>query len=182
MKKTALLGLAAVIVSLPAFAGVKSGLAAGEAVSAFHPTHIAGPDKGTDKCPPCTYGNRPAVQVWVNGDSNENVLATQKILSNAVKNYAGKEFKAFVIVMTSDEKSLDTAQRLAEDNPFDNVAIALIPHNHAAVKSYKVNPDASVKNTVMIYKDRKVVANMVNFVANEKGAAALNSAIEKVAK
>ncbi len=29
-----------------------SGLKVGDAVSAFHPQHVAGPHKGTDACPP----------------------------------------------------------------------------------------------------------------------------------
>lgn len=32
--------------------GVESGLAVGAGTPAFHPQHVAGPDKGTNACPP----------------------------------------------------------------------------------------------------------------------------------
>ena len=32
--------------------GPKSGLEVGQLVTPFHPTHVGGPDNGTDTCPP----------------------------------------------------------------------------------------------------------------------------------
>lgn len=40
-------GMASVTVQEP-----KSGLEVGQMVTPFHPYHVAGPDKGTDTCPP----------------------------------------------------------------------------------------------------------------------------------
>lgn len=42
-----LMGFAAI-----AFGAAVSGLGVGERVTPFHPTHVGGPDKGTDTCPP----------------------------------------------------------------------------------------------------------------------------------
>ncbi|MDI9639989.1 hypothetical protein QPK87_20070 [Kamptonema cortianum] len=53
MKNTALFALIGVSIAVPAFAGnPESGLNVGQNVIAFHPYHVAGPDKGTDTCPP----------------------------------------------------------------------------------------------------------------------------------
>ena len=53
MNKAILFGVAASATALAcALTGVESGLNVGDMVTPFNPTHIAGPDKGTNKCPP----------------------------------------------------------------------------------------------------------------------------------
>lgn len=84
---------ATVAVVLPALAAPISGLKAGDNVTPFHPKHVAGPLAGTDKCFPCTFQNRPQVQVWVNGDDGANVVALAKTLSTEMTEHKAKEFK-----------------------------------------------------------------------------------------
>ncbi len=53
MKNATLLTVLAAALAVPAIASLAdSGLNVGDAVTPFHPTHIAGPDKGTNACPP----------------------------------------------------------------------------------------------------------------------------------
>ena len=52
MKKAIFLSLAVATAAFSLAIGVSSGLNVGDMTSAFEPKHIAGPDKGTDKCPP----------------------------------------------------------------------------------------------------------------------------------
>ncbi|SRR5581483_2560501 len=166
-------------IAAAAFSGANSGLAVGEMVTPFHPNHIFGPNKGTNACPPCTYGNRPAVQVWVNEDDSKNVVAIANDLSDKVK--ASKhELKAFVIQMTCCQECVDSITAVAKQVKADNIGIAHIAQTDSAVKNYKINTDSEVKNTVIVYKDKKVVAKFVNLKADKKGLDELNAAIAKV--
>ena len=88
---------------------IDSGIKVGEFVTAFHPNHLVGPHKGTDACPPCTYGKLPAVQFWVNGDDTSNVEAITKLLDHRVGNWEKSNFKAFVIFVTTPESKASTA-------------------------------------------------------------------------
>lgn len=181
MIKTAAFGtLALAAIALPVFAmAPTSGLNVGERVSAFHPTHVAGPDAGTDTCPPCKYGNRPMVQVWTNMDDPANVMAIVKNLEKKV-GASKNELKAFVINLTHCQACVDGTKELGKKAGATNVGIAHLPSDHEAVKLYRVNTDESVKNTVFVYRNRTVAARFVNLKADEAGLKALNEAIAKV--
>lgn len=185
LKKTliavgALAGLATVGIAASGFtAGVDSGLKTGEMVTPFHPMHVAGPDKGTDTCPPCKYGNRPAVQIWVNQDSEENIAGLAKHLNKQVAN-SDEDLKGFMIMLTKCEACVDASKMFAgkaEKMGMKNIGIAHLSNQDKAVKNYKVNIDSEVKNTVFVYVNRKVVKKFVNLKADEAGLAQLDAAI-----
>lgn len=168
---------AAIALTVFAFGGAKSGLEVGEMVTPFHPTHLSGPDKGTDTCPPCKYGARPAVQVWNNGDKDANIEAIAKTISAEVAD-SKADLKGFVINLTMCAGCESKAAGMASKAPA-NIAIAKLANTNEAVKNYKVNIDAEVKNTIFVYRNKKVVAKFVNLEANEKGLAELQAAIGK---
>ncbi len=171
-----LMGSAAV--AAMAFA-VDSGLKPGENVTPFHPTHISGPLAKSDKCFPCTFQNRPQVQVWVNGDDMENVASIAKTLN---KQMAGnKDFKALVVFLTDDAKKAgltDKISKAAATPGLGEVGMAVLSKSDASVKAYKINLDA--KNTVFVYKNWKVANTFVDMKGDEKGIAKLNEAIKNV--
>ena len=171
----------ALAISAIAFPGINSGLNVGESVTPFHPSHVTGPDKGTDTCPPCKYGARPAVQVWVNGDSTENIAKLASVLNQT----AGKNenFKGFVIwVSDNKDQAAGTLKTIAGKHNFDAIGMAVIDPKNEAINNYKINLDKEVKNTVIVYKNKKVVQKFVNWEANEKGLNELNGAIAGVSK
>src|SRR5205085_11032276 len=94
-----------------ALATASSGLKAGEAVSPFEPTHVSGPLKGTNSCPPCTYGILPQVQVWVNADNPENVEAIAKLLNDESASKKAAKLQTFLIFVT-DGKDASLKERL----------------------------------------------------------------------
>ena len=65
-------------------ASMNSGLNPGESVTPFHPNHVSGPLANTTNCFPCTFQNRPQVQVWVNGDDLKNIAPIAKTLNTAM--------------------------------------------------------------------------------------------------
>jgi len=186
MKRNLLLGAIAAAIAVPALAfGVNSGLNKGQMVSPFHPKHLAGPLAGSSNCFPCTFQNRPQVQVWVNGDDAKNVTAIASNLSKAMKTYSGKEFKALVVFITTPETAAKTealVKSAAKMPETSGVGMALLDSKDDAVNNYKINTTADVKNTVFVYKDWKVAEKFVNLKADSKGITQLNTAIAGIAK
>ena len=181
-KKFAFALTALAVLALPAVAmnGVESGLDVGEAVPMMAPTHLSGPDKDTKNCVSCTYGDRPAVQIWLSpSESAETVEAFAKTISKAVKKNKKSEFKGFLINLTYCGDCVDKANKTVKNFKYDNIAFATLASNDGAVKRYKVNTAKEVKNTIFVYKDKKVVAKFVNLKADKYGLAKLNAAIAK---
>jgi len=179
----AAVALAAVSVPLIAVSGADSGLKVGEFVTPFHPSHVTGPHKGTKACPPCTYGVLPQIQVWVNGDDPSNVAELVKLVDSSMAKHQSAKLKGFFIFLTDQSSAPSLAQKLeklATSTKADRVALAWLPKNDEAVGNYKVNLSPEVKNTIFVYRDRKIVAKFVNLKGDAKGLQALNAAIEKI--
>jgi hypothetical protein len=173
---------AASILALPVFASnPESGLKIGESVIAFHPTHITGPLKGTNNCPPCTFGQLPQVQVWINNDETKNIVAVARLLEKEMEAKKASDLKAFVIVLTdTPDETARLLSAVAERIGTKNVGLAYLSKKDAAVSDYKVNVAADVKNTVFVYRDMKVRDKFVNLKTDEPGLAELAKAIDKI--
>ncbi len=183
MKKV-LLGSLVGATAVAAFAfGANSGISVGENVTPFHPNHISGPLANSTNCFPCTFQNRPQVQVWVNGDDLKNVQAIAKTLNDAMgKN---KEFKALVVFVTSPDSAGKLATHLKEASKMpgmDKIGIATIDKGNEAVSNYKINLGGDVKNTVFVYKNWKVAEKFINLKGDDKGLGQLNGAIASIVK
>jgi hypothetical protein len=163
---------------------VDSGLKVGDFVSAFHPKHVTGPHKGTDTCPPCTYGKLPQVQVWVNGDDSKNVEAIAKLLDSRVGDWKKSDLKAFFIFVTDAAGKAATAKKIEDiaSKSGAKIAMAWIDKGDEAIEQYAINTDAGVKNTVLVYKDMKVASKFVNLKADQKGLVQLNQAVDGITK
>jgi nitrate reductase NapAB chaperone NapD len=176
MKKLAtIFGLSTV--AAISLAVVNSGLNVGEKVSPFHPMHVSGALAGEKKCFPCTYKAAPQVQVWVNGDSMENVAGIAKMLDKQM----GKndKFKAMVVLLSNDEKKATETLKAAAKMPgLKNISMAWMKPTDEAVKAYKFNLEA--KNTVFVYKNWEVTGKFVNLKSDEKGLSALGSAVKGI--
>ena len=189
MRKTALIGLA--VLATAAFAiigangktgGASSGLQPGEFCPAFEPTHVSGPDGGTNTCPVCKYGARPAVQIWLAPDAKDQAAKFATALEPAVTAHKDKDMKAFIVMMTMCDSCVQAATKIGKADPNKDVAIVHLATDNEAIKNYKINTSKDVKNTVMVYKDRKVVKSFVNLTPDKEGLAKLSAAIEEVTK
>lgn len=179
MKKTTMFIFAALALVLPAWAAIESGLKVGEPVTPFHPNHVSGPNKGTQACPPCTYGARPAIQAWINGDDMRNVETIASSLNKAVLT-SKHELKAFLIVLTNSDAEIDAVKKMAIETKNSDIGIAYLSAKDHAVQDYKINLASEVKNTIFLYKDKRVVSKFVNFKADKKGLVELDTAIDKI--
>jgi hypothetical protein len=185
MRKFALVAALIGAASLAAFAASSSGLKKGERVTPFHPKHLAGPLAGTSNCFPCTFQNRPQVQVWVNGDAEPNVATLAKTLSTAMGTYKSKEFKALIVFLTdkNNAASVQTVVSAAAKKPeLAGVGMAVIDKSDEAIGAYKINTAADTKNTVLVYKNWTVESSFVNLKADAMGVKQLQQAIAGVTK
>lgn len=179
-----MISMVAVATVALAFAGAKSGLQPGEMVSAFEPTHVTGPDAKTATCPVCKYGAVPAVQVWVHGDSVDNVSKIAKELEASIEMEGPEKLRAFVVFVksegTTEKQIVEQLSAIALKSNLKHVALAYVNGSKdPGIEAYKINLGSDVKNTVMVYHDRKVDANFVNLKSDEKSLAGLKSALMK---
>jgi hypothetical protein len=164
---------------------VTSGLPVGGTVVAFHPWHASGADKNTMECPDCKYTTNPAVQVWVNDDAEQNVLAIAANLDKSVKANSNKKLKAFVVYANVNKQPDQTLRPkiadLAARNKLNNVALVVVGSwDKGAVRDNGINPDRRIRNTVYVYKKLIISSKFVNLVADAKGLAALDAAVNRV--
>ena len=136
---------------------LKSGLQKGDDIVPWNPIHVAGPNKGTNACPVCTYLALPAVQIFAKDGPDVPVLASR--LEKLVIDQQGRKLKGFLIVLDSTPARL---KEMADDLKISRIGIcypdpATREHD---LNEYKLNPAAS--NTVIVYADYKVTANFVN--------------------
>jgi protocatechuate 3,4-dioxygenase beta subunit len=139
---------------------LKSGLQKGDDIESWNPIHVAGPNKGTNACPVCTYLARPAIVIFTKDGPNVPALATR--LQDLVVPQQKHQLKAFVIVLDSTPEHL---KQMADDLKITQIGICYLDpatRDHD-LQLYKINLAAT--NTVMVYKDYKVLANFVNLDA-----------------
>lgn len=173
---------------LSAWAGTEkppiSGPQPGDSVYAFEPWHVSGPDKGTNTCPICKYGKTAAVQMWVNQDSAASIVGVAQALDKEIAHYGAARLKAFVVQLNSrhEPKSKLSAglTSLANRAHTPTVAFTFLPNaNDPAIEAYRINTQPNIKNTVVVYVNRKAVATFVNFKLDGAGRSNLHSAIAK---
>jgi hypothetical protein len=125
----------------------------------------------------------PQIQVWINNDDPANVEKLVTKLNVAMAGQKEKQLKAFFIFVDDSGAAISPMlTRLAEKTKAQDVCLAYLSPKDAAVKAYKVNLDPGVKNTVMLYRKRRITSKFVNWTANEKNDADLSSAIEELVK
>ena len=173
--------------SLAKAPSLDSGVPVGGMLLSFRPRHLSGPDKGTDTCPLCQYPANPAVQVWVNGDDENNVEAIATRLEKASADYGTKKLKTFIVYVnaTHQAEALFTQpiQKLAEKRKYHHVALTYVHSgDSSAVTDNQINVDPKIRNTIFVYKARKVTAKFVNLTASPRDLEALTIAMEHVVK
>jgi hypothetical protein len=123
------------------------------------------------------------VQVWTNGEDTKNLEKIVEVLEKSTKDNESSELKAFVMVITDPAKLDETATELsstAERMKIERTGLTYLSRDNRGVRDYKINLDTDVKNTVILYRRKRVTDKFVNLKLDEKGMATLNEAIEKV--
>ena len=146
----------AAALALPVYAEhVKSGPQTGEKVPGpFHPVNVTGEHKGEKFCLFCVNGENPVAMVFARENSPELAKLVKKIDDATVKN-KDKSMGSFVVFL-SDKDGLDKElASMAEKAKIQKTVLSI--DNPAGPKAYNVAKDADI--TVVLYTDRKVIAN-----------------------
>lgn len=128
---------------------------------------------------------RPAVQVWIHTDDKKNVTKIAEALEKAIQANAKKDLKAFLIFIKPSSVSTEALTKewgeVAAEKKLERVAFTYVPGpEDPAVRAYGINTDAKVKNTIFLYKDKRVEEKFVNLVADEEGLKRLDAAVQSL--
>jgi protocatechuate 3,4-dioxygenase beta subunit len=150
---------------------LQSGLVIGSNCPAFDPLHLSGADKGKATCPMCKYGYDQGVMVWFNHANLDQMKNFVTTLETEMEHRGVKKLRVFLVYMNPFYKENDTEglrilqnkiRKWCEQQNLERVAMVWIPSpvDKETAGTYKINPEA--KNTVFVYKKRKVIAKWVN--------------------
>lgn len=147
------------LMTVTAFAALKSGLEPNAHPGAFQVVDVTGPNKGKQLCYRCQYASAPVVAMFVNGDpaKAENLVAE---LQKAVSARKDKGLKSFVVFMSGPE-SKDAIQKIADDKK-TTIPLVFLPKGAKEddIAAYQINPE--VKNTVLLWRGMTVKNNFVD--------------------
>jgi hypothetical protein len=147
---------------------LQSGLQIGDDIIPWNPIHVAGPNAGTNACPVCTYEARPAILIFAKRSSDLAALATR--LQDLVNHRRDIDLKGFLVVLDS------TPTQLKEFSMQNNLLQIGTCYPDPAERDkdlteYKINPAAD--NTVIVYRNYKVIGNLVNLRSGDFDKAAI---------
>jgi protocatechuate 3,4-dioxygenase beta subunit len=165
--------IVALLVAQPEGPATVSGLQVGEAVPSFEPVHVAGPDRGTQACPICTYGARTMILAVARDGADVARLAGE--IERLVATYVARDLKGFVLVVGSTP---DKLRRLAREAAISRAALCYPEPGHEDKdlrRKLRINPAAV--NTVIVYRRFRVTSNFVNVEARD--FAAVEAAVKK---
>ena len=150
---------------------LNSGLAIGSNCPAFDPMHLSGADSGKKVCPMCKYGYGQGVMLWFNHANVEHMQNFVVALEKEMVSRGEKKLRVFLVYMnpfynqnsaTGNEILGRKLRKWADETGLKHVALLWVPspEDPKTCGLYKINPEA--KNTVFVYKKRKVVEKWVN--------------------
>jgi len=156
---------------------LNSGLAIGSNCPAFDPFHLSGADKGKSACPMCKYGYGRGVMVWINHANLDQMNQFVKTMENEMIQRGEKNLRVFVVYMNPFYKDTDAEgfrilqkkiRKWCEEQQLNKVAVVWVPSpvDEKSSGLFRINPKA--KNTVFVYKKRKVAAKWVNMDYTEE--------------
>ncbi|CAN5551877.1 hypothetical protein BH09PLA1_BH09PLA1_23080 [soil metagenome] len=164
-----------------------SGLNVGENAPAFDPTHISGADRGTSACPMCKYGDGQGVMIWLNTENLTDAAAMAKRLEREIQARGVERMRAFIMYMNPGGKSDKELKKMlgefSSTAGLQKVAVTFIPAptDPDTAGVYKINADPKVKNTVLVYHQRKVIEKHVNMGSTDAEMDQIVNAIDRAA-
>jgi protocatechuate 3,4-dioxygenase beta subunit len=151
---------------------LSSGLAIGDNCPAFDPFHLSGADSGKRVCPMCKYGFGQGIMVWFNHANLDQMGDFAKRLESEMERRGEKNLRVFLVYMNPFYNEINNGpetgimarkiSKWCEEEHLKKVAMLWIPSPTDAKSAglFHINPKA--KNTVLVYKKRKVTAKWVN--------------------
>lgn len=166
---------------------LSSGLTLGSNCPAFDPIHLSGADSSKKVCPMCKYEYGQGIMVWFNHANLDQMSEFAKTLESEMKSRGEKNLRVFLVYMNpfhngnnpQAEKILGKKiWKWCDEQGLKRVAMLWIPSpvDPETCGLYKINPEA--KNTVFVYKKRKVAAKWVNIEYDNESLKAILKKID----
>jgi hypothetical protein len=134
---------------------LKSGPQVGEKVPGpFEPLNINGDNAGKKFCQFCINGQNPVAMVFAR-ETSEPVEKLIKELDAATVKNADAKMGSFFVFLNDDEAMQKKLESIAKKDDVKKTVLTL--DNKTGPENYNIAKDADV--TVVLYKERKVVAN-----------------------
>jgi protocatechuate 3,4-dioxygenase beta subunit len=124
----------------------------------------------------CKYGYGQGIMLWFNHANLDQLQDFAKTLENEMKQRGEKNLRVFLVYMNPFYKNDQQGQEIlgrkirlwCQKQGLKKVAMVWVPSpvDPKTCGLYKINPDA--KNTVFVYKKRKIAAKWVNMEYNEE--------------
>ena len=150
-------------------ANLASGLEIGENCPSFGPTHLSGPNRGTKTCPMCAYGQDQGLLIWLNNDDFKGLASLSETLESQSQKRGLRQLRVFIMYMNPHGMPTKEVERALQDVAgkvtLKNVALTYVPSpkDPGTSAAYRINPSLDVRNTVMVYKKRRVIEKRTNF-------------------
>jgi hypothetical protein len=137
-------------------ADLKSGPQAGEKVPGpFHPLNINGESAGKKACLYCKAGDSPAVAIFARNADDPVLQKLIVAVDEATTKNAKAELNSYVVFCSGDDKLEAKLKDMAEKTKLKDLVLSI--ESETGPEKYNINKDADV--TILLYKDRTVVAN-----------------------
>jgi phage/plasmid primase-like uncharacterized protein len=162
-------------------ADLKSGPQAGEKVPGpFHPLNINGESAGKKACLYCKAGDSPVVAIFARNSDDATLQKLIAAVETATDKNAKAELNSFVVFCSDSDKLEGKLKELVEKAKLKNVVLSI--ESAEGPEKYNISKDADV--TVLLYKERTVVANhtFAKGKLTEKDIEKVNADIAKLVK
>ncbi len=175
---------AAVVVALGGVAfgaDLKSGPQAGEKVPGpFHPLNINGESAGKKNCLYCKAGDDPVVAIFARNADDATLQKLITMVEAATEKNSKASLNSFVVFCSNNDKLETQLKDMAEKAKLKQVVLSI--ESPEGPEKYSISKDADI--TVLLYKDRTVVANhtFAKGKLTEKDAEKVVADISKIVK
>jgi hypothetical protein len=121
----------------------------------FHPLNINGESAGKKACLYCKAGDSPAVAIFARNADDPVLQKLIVAVDAATTKNAKAELNSFVVFCSGDDKLEAKLKDLAEKTKLKDRVLSI--ESDTGPEKYNISKDADV--TILVYKDRTVVAN-----------------------
>jgi hypothetical protein len=173
--------LAVVVATISGFgfaAEIKSGPQSGEKVPGpFTPLNINGENAGKKACLYCKHGDSPVVAVFAR---TADCPCAEKLIAKLEELTVANEkagMGSYVVFLSDDDKLEGKLKTMAEKAKLKNVTLSI--DSPKGPEKYNIAKDADI--TVLVYNERKVVANQ-SFAVGKMTDKDVESVVAEVSK
>jgi len=159
-------------------ADLRSGPQPGDKVPGpFEPLNVNGDDAGRKQCLYCKHGDSPVAVVFARTADDAALKKLLAALDAAAEKHQKVEMGTFAVYLSDDAKLAEALRKQCDAAKYKQMILAIDSPEGPA--RYRLAADADI--TVLLYRDRKVIANFA-FTKGALAAADVDRIVADIAK